>query len=243
MRSCAAKRPSRCSRSQDSSWTRTLFSNGSRLLESHRVELFHFQLQDPAGSTQGCGLCYALSDSLSLSLMGDTRTGWPASASAPVLCEIATTSPLHLLLRPGHSPSRTPPRVATPSGSHIPSCRIVPLRRNFRRGSFANHDFSFSWALTHTHAPSFTKQLAKTGPTSFPSRSGQTPDVVVLPRCHTDVRLSLSLSNFSSCSCPPIATIAFCPNNKRPVLARPPVLLCPVVCVHARPGAVPQIPS
>lgn len=198
LRSCAAKRPSRCSRSQDSSWTRTLFSNVSRLLESHRVELFHFQLQDPAGSTQGCGLCYALSDSLGRPLMEDTRTGW-SSAPAPV-----PTLGRQLAPHPSSSFSSSfrdifsletppPPRAATPSGSHIPSCRIVPQRTTFREGSFANHDISVSLALPHTHAPSFTTQLAETGPSSFPSHSGQTPDVVAMPRCHTDVRLPLPL--------------------------------------------------
>lgn len=125
------------------------------------------------------------------------RTRAPVGSLHPRLClswETAPTSPLLLilLLRPGHFPSRNPPRAAKPSGSHNPSCRIVPQRRTFREGSFANHDFSFS-GPSHAHVPSFTKQLAKNRPIQFPNSLGTDSRCVVLPRCHTNIRLTLPL--------------------------------------------------
>lgn len=100
-------------------------------------------------------------------------------------------------------PSRPlpPPRAATPSGSHTTSRRIVPPRITFREDHLPTTISRPLGPLTYIAPPSFTKQLAETGPTSLPSHSGQTPEMVVLPRCHTDIRLRspssrLPLSNF-----------------------------------------------
>lgn len=61
----------------------------ARLLESHRVELFHFQLQDPAGSTQGCGLC----DALPWPPSWNTRTGWSQCVRASACLGQLSNSP------------------------------------------------------------------------------------------------------------------------------------------------------
>lgn len=254
LRSCAAKRPSRCSRSQDSSWTRTLFSNVSRLLASYRVELFHFQLQDPAGSTQGCGLCYALSGSLG-------RPSWGTRAPVglhlrPRLSRgdsshLTTPLLLLLLLRPGHFSLSKPPFVLLHPPDLIPhpaaSCRCEELSGKDHLPTTIPHSLG---PPTHIHAPSFTKQPADTGPTKCTislgtdSRCGR-----IGPVSHRRHATSLPQSLPSCLSLPFLSVPAGLSQqwpsgpHKRPVLAHPPVLLCPMVCVHARPGAVLQIPS
>lgn len=225
LRSCAAKRPSRCSRSQDSSWTRTLFSNVSRLLESYRVELFHFQLQDPAGSTQGCGLCYALSHSLGRPLMEDTRTGW-SSAPAPGarLGRQLTAHPSSSFsssFRDIFSLEPPPPPLVLLHPPDLMSHRAASCRSEQLSGK--DHlptTISRSLWPSHTHMlrvprSSSQKQVHPASHLTqdrLPMRS-QCPDVA-----QTSGYLSLShcLSKFSFCSRPPIATIAFWP-NKHPV--------------------------
>lgn len=127
-------------------------------------------------------------------LTGDTRTGWSASAPAPCLGrQLPPLTPLLLLLlRPGHFPLE-PPLVLLHPPDLIPHPAASCRREEVSGRDHLPHDFSFSWA-SYTHAPSFTKQPAETGPTNVPFHSGQTPDVVVLARRHTDVRLPLTLT-------------------------------------------------
>lgn len=118
----------------------------------------------------------------------------------------------------GHFPSRNPPSC----------CPILPdlsfhssprhrAAANFPGGLFTNHCSVFVFFLgpfLPTYAE-FHEQLAETVPTSLSSRSGQAPDMVAIPRCHTgtDVRQFPFLPHtqtlsLSFCSRPPIATIA-----------------------------------
>lgn len=149
-------------------------------------------------------------------LTGDTRTGWSASAPAPVLGDSFHLShPFSSFLR-GIFPLEPPPRAATPSGSHTTSRRIVPPRRSFREGSFVNHDFSFSWAsYTHMLRVSRSSRQRQVQPMYHFTRDRlpmwsywpgvtQTSSYLSL-----SLPIPLSLSNLSFCSCPPIATMAF----------------------------------
>lgn len=158
----------------------------ARLPESHRVELFHFQLQDPAGSTQGCGLCYSLPGPPSWRhaywlVSMRPRSGTPLQTTSPHL-NTPIPSLLMLLLRPGHFlVTHLPVSSCFPHPPDlINACRrIVPPRRTFREDHLPTTVFSSSVGPsskappTLQHMPSsFTKQLVETGPTSFLSHSG-----------------------------------------------------------------------
>lgn len=128
-------------------------------------------------------------------LMGDTRTGWFSCVRASACLGRLTP---HLTLLPPSSPAPSGHfhlapspllRAATPSGSHTPSRRIVPPRRTFREDHLPTTISRPLGPLTYITPRVSRKQLAETGPTSLPSHSGQTPEMVVLPRCHTDIRL------------------------------------------------------
>lgn len=132
---------------------------------------------------------------------------WLVFAPAPVstCLRTAPTSPL-LLLRPGLFPRSRPSLVLLHPPDLISHPAASCRREELSGRIICQPRFLFPLAChihTYIHTCSeFHEQLAETGPTSFPSRSGQTPDVVVLPRCHTDVRLPLPLplrlSNFFS---------------------------------------------
>lgn len=103
------------------------------------------------------------------------------------------------------SPPPPPPPSGSFSLSKHPSCcytlrisyHIPPHRaaaKKFPGRIICQPRFLILLPPTYTHAPSFTKLPAETGPTNVPFHSGQTPDVVVLARCHTDVRLPLTLT-------------------------------------------------
>lgn len=156
---------------------------------------------------------------------------WLGCICAPTCLGTAPTSPTLLLVR-DISLSNSSPRAATPSGSHSPCCRIVPLRRTFREGSFANQDFSFSWAFPYTYSE-FHEAAGRNTSNQFStslgtdSRCGR-----IAPTSHRR-QARLSLSNFPLCSHPPIATMAFWPNNKRPVLPTSRSYCVPwFVCMH-----------
>lgn len=134
----------------------------------------------------------------SLAALMGTRA--PVGPNASAHLPVWDSSPTHPHLNPLSCccsvrtfPSRPPPPLLVllrPSGSHHPSRRIVPPRRTFREDHLPTTVFSSSLGPPPTvqyMPPSFTKQLAETGPTSLPSHSGQTPDMVVLPRCHTGI--------------------------------------------------------
>lgn len=149
-----------------------LFSRMSRarLLESHRVELFHFQLQVPAGSTQGCGLCYALSGPPSWGTRAPV--GSLASAPLPVWDGSHLTSPSSS--PPSSCSVRTFPSRPLPPPSCCYTLRIsypIPPHRaaakNFPGGSFANQYFSSSWASDLHCPPSFTKAAGRNWSNQF----------------------------------------------------------------------------
>lgn len=219
---------------QASSWIRTpLFSNASRLLASHRAELFHFHLQDPAGSTQGCGLCYALSGPPSWC---GTRAP-PGLHLRPRLSGTTPTSPL----TPPSPPSGTFPSLPPPRPLFVllhPPDLIPHPAASCRREELSGKDHlpttdSHSLGPSHIHTPSFTTQLGGNGSNRFTislgteSRCGR-----IGPMSHRRQAPSLPLHcllTFPFCSRPPIATmVLWASQASRP--GRPAVLLCAVVC-------------
>lgn len=236
-------------RTQASSWIRTpLFSNVSRLLASHRAELFHFHLQDPAGSTQGCGLCYALFGPPSW--CGHSRAARSASAPAPVWDSSHLTPP-----------SPPPPSGTFPSRPPSPSSCCYTLRisylnpphraavKNFPGRIICQPRILILLGPSHIHTPSFTTQLwgKRVQPVYHLTRDrvpmwSYWPDVTQTPGSPSPSLPLHCLLTFSFSSRPPIATmVLWASQASHP--GRPAVLLRAVVgaCTSRRRTADPFV--
>lgn len=123
-----------------------------------------------------------------------TRTAWSAPAPAPVWDSSHLTPP---------SP---PPSGTFPSRPPSPSSCCYTLRISYLNPphraavkNFPGRIICQPRILIFLGPPTYIFRVSRrswgeTGPTSLPSHSGQSPDVVVLARCHTDARPSLPVS-------------------------------------------------
>lgn len=121
----------------------------------------------------------------------------------PRICLSGTALQLTLTLAP--SPAAAPSGAFPSRPPHPllvllhPSDLIIHPAASSRREELSGRIICqprFSRPLLDLLSPSSTwprvsrGSCAETGSTSLPSHSGQTPDMVVLPRCHTGIRLS-----------------------------------------------------